>query len=335
MPRSTGVFVSTLPGLCVAVAGLGVAWLIHLGLPGLPVLTACLLIGLVLGQLPWWPSWRGVLGPGIAQASRRLLRIGIVLLGLQLSIGQLLSLGWRTLLLIVGLVVVGFAATYGIARALRIRTAESMLLAAGYSICGVSAIGATAAVTKAAPADQSRPTALVTLFGSLAILVLPLLAVPLGLDAEDFGTWVGASVHDVGQVVATAQTAGAAALAVAVTVKLVRVLMLAPMTAGIGLVQRLRNAPVGEKRPPIVPLFVAGFVVAVALRSLIDLPAPLLDVASWLQSALLGTALVGIGSSIRLVELVRSGARPIAAGLLSWVVMAGLGLVVVVLGPAA
>ncbi len=92
-------------------------------------------------------------------------------------------------------------------------------------------------VTKTDHRDTVVPIALVTLCGTLAIGVLPLLQVPLGLNSVQFGHW-GASVHDVGQVVATAQTAGPAALAGALLIKLTRVLMLAPMVSGVSLAKR-------------------------------------------------------------------------------------------------
>ncbi|KOG86582.1 membrane protein, partial [Streptomyces varsoviensis] len=108
----------------------------------------------------------------------------------------------------------------------------------GYSICGASAIGAVSEVTGSDEEDVATSVALVTLCGTLAIAVLPLLHHPLGLDGTQFGRWVGASVHDVGQVVATAQTAGPAALGEAVLVKLMRVALLAPLVAAVALAVR-------------------------------------------------------------------------------------------------
>ncbi|MCU1513439.1 MAG: hypothetical protein JWO10_529, partial [Microbacteriaceae bacterium] len=175
------------------------------------------------------------------------------------------------------------------------------------------------------------------LYGSLAILVLPFLSAILGLDAREFGHWVGASVHDVGQVVATAQTAGAAALAVAVVVKLTRVLMLAPMVAIASIAARRApherteraTAHGAAKRPPIVPLFIVMFVVAVLVRTFIPLPDALLTTADILQSALLAAALFAIGASLRLETLASSGLRSLGAGLVSWIVILGLALLVV------
>src|SRR5690606_3789245 len=114
--------------------------------------------------------------------------------------------------------------------------------------------------------EAATPVALVTLCGTLAIAVLPALWHPLGLTADEFGHWVGAGVHDVGQVVATAQIAGTSALAIAVIIKLTRVLMLAPMVSVASLVVHRRgSAEISSKRPPILPLFVAGFLAAVVL----------------------------------------------------------------------
>ena len=173
---------------------------------------------------------------------------------------------------------------------------------------------------------------MVTLCGTLAIAVLPLLSVVLGLPPERFGFLAGASVHDVGQVVATAQTGGAAALALAVVVKLVRVLMLAPVSALAGLQHRRRAGNSGDgKFPPLVPLFVAGFVAAVALRTTGLLPGGLLEAAALLQELLFAAALFGLGASVNLRSLARTGGRAAAASLVSWAVIVAAALALAVL----
>jgi len=177
--------------------------------------------------------------------------------------------------------------------------------------------------------ETATPIALVTLCGTLAIAVLPVLWHPLGLTSLQFGHWVGAGVHDVGQVVATAQIAGSAALAVAVVVKLTRVLMLAPIVAAVSVVERRRKAVSGaadaaRPRPPLVPLFVAGFIAAVLVRTFLPLPAAVIDAADTLQTALLATALVALGSAVRIGSLLRTGGRALVVGLLSWTLIAVL-----------
>jgi uncharacterized integral membrane protein (TIGR00698 family) len=327
-----------LPGLALAAVGAAAGFGLHLLLPGLPWLTAALILGVIVGTIPLFRSGLdGSLAPGLTLAGRRLLRLGIVVLGLKLSLVDIARLGWVAILAIVVLVVLSFIITWLIGRLFRLEGDQAVLIAAGFSICGVSAVGAMAAARRSPEKDSGTPITLVTLYGTLAIVVLPALASLLHLDDRQFGHWVGASVHDVGQVVATAQTAGAAALAIAVVVKLTRVLMLAPMVAIASIQTRRRDAAteaspdVSTKRPPIIPLFILGFIVAVLLRSFVPLPNTVLAGADIVQSALLATALFGIGASLRLEQLARSGVRAVAAGLVSWIAILGLGLAVVFL----
>ena len=271
-----------------------------------------------------------MLKPGLTFSAKRLMRVGIVLLGLKLSLVDIAHLGWVAIVLTVLIVLCTFGITWALGRLFRLPGDEPILIATGFSICGVSAIGAMSAVTRTKTEVQATPAALVTLFGTLAIAVLPLLQGPLGLNAHEFGQWVGASVHDVGQVVATAQTAGSAALAIAVVVKLTRVLMLAPMVATASVVvRRTRGVVEGEKLPPIIPLFVAGFIIAVLLRTFVPLPAVLLNSADIVQTVVLAMALFGLGVAIRLEKLVGSGLRSMVVGVLSWAAIAGMALVAV------
>lgn len=324
----------------MAAVGAAAGYGIHVLFPVVPWLTASIVLGVVVGSIrPARASLDGVLKPGLAQASRRLLRLGIVVLGLKLSLTDIAHLGWLAVLAIVALVVVSFVLTWAIARALKLPGDEPVLLAAGFSICGVSAVGAMSAARGTDPRDTGTPIALVTLYGTAAIAVLPALAVPLGLSSATFGHWVGASVHDVGQVVATAGTAGAAALAVAIVVKLTRVLMLAPMVAVTSISTRRRasrltsssESAVAGPRPAIVPLFIVGFVALVLVRTFVPVPDAVLATADVLQSALLAAALFAIGASLRLELLVRSGPRALLAGALSWSAILGLAFLVAVL----
>ncbi len=318
------------PGLTVALAAVGVAALVHLLLPAVPLLTVCVVLGVIAAQVPAvLPVLDGPLKPGISTAAKRCMRLGVVLLGLQLVVGDLLRLGWLTILAVIAVTAVAFTGTYLIGRIARLPGHEPLLFAAGFAICGASAVGAMAAVTRSDTREQSRPVALVTLCGTMAIVVLPLLATAAGMSVPQFGRWTGAGVHDVGQVVATAQEWGARALAVAIVVKLLRVLLLAPLVAGTGLVLRMRGQAEGEVKTPIVPLFVLGFIVAVAVRSLVPLPAGLLAAATLVQTVLLGMALFGLGAGIRFRELAGTGLRTASAGLVAWALIAVAALLVV------
>ena len=201
----------------------------------------------------------------------------------------------------------------------------SLLAATGFSICGASAVAAMDAVTRNEEDEVVTAIVLVTLFGSLSIVVLPLLQHPLGLSDTEFGIWTGASVHDVAQTVATASIVGPAALASAVVVKLTRVVLLAPMVAGVSVWRRRTGAGIaGARRPPLIPLFVLGFLVMVGLRSTGAVPVAVLNVAQVIESVLLAAALFGLGAGVHLRTLARSGGRATLLGLCSWVLIAGL-----------
>lgn len=318
-----------LPGLLLAAVAAAAGYGIHALLPGLPWLTASLILGVIVGCIPALRrALDGIFKAGLALSARRLLRLGIVVLGLKLSLTSIIGLGWLTVVAIVVLVALSFVITWLIAKAFRLEGDQPVLFAAGFSICGVSAVGAMSAARGSDPEDTGTPIALVTLYGTLAIVVLPALAPLLGLDHVQFGHWVGASVHDVGQVVATAQTLGTVALAAAVVVKLTRVLMLAPMVAITSIVTRRRGTATG-KLPAIVPLFILGFVAMVLIRTFLPVPDVVLTIADLVQSALLAMALFGIGASLRLEQLAKSGLRALGVGLVSWIVLLGLGLGIV------
>ncbi|WP_022894746.1 YeiH family protein [Agromyces subbeticus] len=322
-----------MPGLLVAASAALIAWLAHLAVPAVPILTAAVALGIVVGQIPGLqPALAGGLAPGLRVAARSLLRTGIVLLGLKLSLVDIAGLGWVTIATTVGVVLLTFVGTIGLGRAFGLPGHQPLLIASGFSICGASAIGAMGAAVRARDEEQAVPVALVTLCGTLAIAVLPALWRPLGLSSTEFGHWVGAGVHDVGQVVATAQIAGTAALAVAVVVKLTRVLMLAPMVAITTAVERRRATDDSGPRPAIVPLFVAGFLAAVLVNTFVPLPEWLLFGADQVQTALLAMALFALGASIRLGELASTGWRALVVGLTSWVLVAGLAYGAVLLG---
>jgi uncharacterized integral membrane protein (TIGR00698 family) len=315
-----------MPGLVTAAVALGCAFALHALVPALPVMTLAVALGLLAANLPGTAVWiTGRARPGLDFAGKHLMRGGIVLLGLKVSIQDILGLGWPAMLLIAGVVLLSFGGTYLLVRLFRLPRETALLVATGFSICGASAIGAMAAVRRIRHADTVLPVALVTLCGTLAIGLLPLLMHPLRLSPLTFGAWTGASVHDVGQVVATAQTAGTAALGIAVVVKLTRVLLLAPAVAIAGVHHRI-NTGGQQSLPPLVPLFVVGFVALVALRSMGWLSAGWLDAGAGLQDILLGAALFGLGSAVRIRTLLHTGARALLAALSAWLLIALLGL---------
>ncbi|AZI58233.1 putative sulfate exporter family transporter [Nakamurella antarctica] len=323
-----------LPGLAASGVAALLAWGIHRLVPAIPLLTAAVALGILVAQLPQARSpLSGILAPGLSLSAKRLMRLGVVLLGLKLSVVDIFGLGWVSITCVIGVVLITFGATWWLGRIFRLPGHQPLLIATGFAICGASAIGAMSGVVKAKDEETATPVALVTLCGTLAIAVLPALWHPLGLTADEFGHWVGAGVHDVGQVVATAQIAGTSALAIAIVVKLTRVLMLAPMVSLAAIVvRRSTTSNTHSQRMPIMPLFVAGFLVAVLIRTFIPLPELALHIADAVQTALLAMALFGLGTAVRLKQLVTTGWRALAVGMLSWLLIAVLALGAVALG---
>lgn len=329
-PQPLAAWRSRAPGLILAAAAVAVAAGIHLLVPVIPLLTLCVVLGIAVGQIPASRALLdGVFAAGIAFSARRLMRIGVVLLGLKLSLVDVAGLGWATFFSTVAIVLVSFGGTWALGKLFRLPGHEPLLIATGFAVCGASAIGAMAGVVRAKNSEQAPPIALVTLCGTLAIFVLPAFWHPLGLDALEFGHWVGAGVHDVGQVVATAQLAGSGALAVALVVKLTRVLMLAPMVAVAAVVERRRAVPTGTTRPPIVPLFVVGFLAAILVRTFLPVPEAALSAADTVQTILLALALFALGAGVDLRRLLTTGWRALVVGLLAWLLIALLALAAV------
>lgn len=313
---------SLAPGLAVAAAGTAVAFGVTRAVPAVSALTVAVVLGVAVGQfLP------GSARAGLAWATRRFLRLGVVLLGLQLGLGELLGLGAGTVLAVVVTVLVAFGGTLLIGRRLGVSPGLGLMVATGFSICGASAIAAMDSVTDTDSEDVATGVTLVTLYGSAAIALVPLVGTRLGFGPEHLGAWAGLSVHEVAQVVAAASPAGAAAVAMAVVVKLTRVVMLAPMVAAVGIMQRRRGATTPDgKRPPIVPLFVLGFLATMCLRSTGAVPDALLSAAQVLTTLLFAAALFGLGTAVRIGALLRTGRRGLALGAASTVLVGGVAM---------
>lgn len=280
-----------------------------------------------------------VIAPGIAMAGKRLLRAGIVMLGLRLSFDEVRALGVVGALAVVGVVLLTFFGVQLLAKALGIRPGLGLLVATGYSICGASAVAAMEPLTDAEEEEVAYAIGLVTLCGSLSIAVLPAIGHALSLSVAQFGAWAGAGVHDVGQVTATASAYDEAALAPATLVKLTRVILLAPMIAGVGIwrrVQAQRAVAAGDadaaaaeraeadvpRRAPIVPLFVVLFLVMIGVRATGWLSTDALARAKDVEQALLTAGMFGLGTGVAFGRLRRLGGKPLVLGLVSWILVA-------------
>ncbi|MBM7506283.1 putative integral membrane protein (TIGR00698 family) [Nocardioides salarius] len=267
-----------------------------------------------------------------ARVTRALLRVGVVALGLRLPLSDIAGIGFGGVLV----VVVTVTTTYTVTRLVGSRTGLPpgfvTLLAAGSSICGAAAIAAVSDAVRARERDVAHAVALVTLQGTALIVLLPWAAQRLGLSGEQSATWVGASIHEVAQVAAAASVVGGGAIAVAMTVKLGRVTLLAPTYLVAGRGSGPSTGPStgpASGRPPLLPWFLVGFVVMLALRSSGWLPGAVVGAAEPGSTLLLAAGMVGLGLGLRVRDLWPLPLPALALASLSTVVAAGTSLVLV------
>jgi uncharacterized integral membrane protein (TIGR00698 family) len=306
------------PGLLLAGAGAAAGFVVHALAPGVPVVLVAVILGVLVANLVGVPA---VAQPGLRFAAGALMKTGIVLLGFELVFQQILGLGARGLSVVVVVVVVTFFGTQWAGRLLGVSPGLSLLVASGFSICGVSAIAAAREASGADDEEVAYAIALVTLCGSLSILVLPALHGVLGLDDRSFGAWVGASVHDVAQVVAASSVVGGAAVAAAVVVKLARVVLLGPVVAWISWTKG-RGAGVAPSR--LVPWFVFAFIGAALLRSAGVVPSGALPPLADAKLVLLAVALFAVGARVEVRKFAAVGVRPLVLALGSWAIVAAV-----------
>lgn len=302
---------SLAPGLVIAgLVALSASWLsehYHA-----PVMLFALLLGIAVNFLSQDPRCR----PGIEFASKTVLRLGVALLGMRITFGQVESLGIGPLLLTA--VAVGSTILFGwlLARSTRLGAAFGALTGGAVAICGASAALAIAAVLPKGPTherDTVMTVVVVTTLSTIAMVVYPLVAHAVGLDAHASGIFLGATIHDVAQVVGAGYSVSTEAGDTATIVKLFRVALLLPAVLLISL--RFRDGSAGDaggRRPPLLPGFLVAFAVLVALNSSGYVPA---TVASTVQSAsgwCLVTAIAALGTKTSLGDLAKVGWSPIA-----------------------
>jgi len=238
-----------------------------------------------------------------------------VLLGAQVTVAQVGTLGGAGLMVVAASLAASLWFTGRLGRALGVEPRLARLIGAGTSICGASAVLAVNSVTCAEEEDVAYAIACVTLCGTLSMLVYPLLAEALTLTPHAFGLWAGASIHEVGQAVATAFQDGREAGEVGTVAKLWRVMLLAPVVAGLGAVLARRGGVATGMAPAPVPWFVAGFLGLIALNSAGLLPETARGWAGQVAPFLLAMALGAMGLDADPARLLAKGPRPLLLGL--------------------
>ena len=319
---------SNIAGVMFIAPFVGLAFLINGIEPTISPLALCLVFGFATSHFNLWPS---LANHGSAFASKTLLRLGVALLGFQVSFSTLNSIGFKgaiTVILVVSFTIFGVLL---LSRLFHVTNELGLLIGVGFGICGATAVAAVRPQTRATEEETSYAIALITLCGTLSVVVLPFLGHLMHLTDTTFGAWVGAAVHDVGQVIATASVWSPTAITSAIVIKLARVCLLAPIVLILTLRHRkylksMSSAANEATHVPFVPLFVLGFIAVTVFHNSLEIPANLLTFLVFLSKVLIGFGLVALGSGVRWRSIRAIGPRPMAMGLCAWLIVAGVSL---------
>ena len=301
------------------------------GHPYVEAIVIAILLGTAIRTV--WEPGRGFQS-GIAFSAKQLLEVAVALLGTSITFAAVAASGLLLLGAIVSVVALTLAASFAISRSLGLSVRLSILIACGNSICGNSAIASVAPVIGASTDEVASSISFTAVLGVVVVLGLPLLIPLLLLSETQYGILAGMTVYAVPQVLAATIPAGLVSTQIGTLVKLVRVMMLGPVVAGIAIfARRLRNhrpaAPGGIDFFKVVPWFIIMFFVFAGLRSLSLIPnmavGPLQKTASVLT--VLSMAALGLGVDLRVIGDV--GGRVIAAVMFSLLFLLAISLCVV------
>lgn len=312
----------SLPGmaLCAAVAGCAYAlaqtqWARD---AGVSVLTLSIFLGIIVGNTGF-PRVAGVAGPGVDCARTQLLRAGIVLYGFRITFQQISSVGVSGLL--IDAVMLGSTFLLAVqlgTRLLRLDRQTSLLIGAGSAICGAAAILAAEGVVKAQAHRVSVAVATVVVFGTISMVLYPILYPYLGMSPQAYGIYAGSTVHEVAQVVVAGRAIDDSAAATAVIEKMLRVMMLAPFL--VLLARWVASEPGSRSRAEAgskpssavtIPWFAVLFIAVCGLHSLELVPATVVGGIVDVDTGLLAMAMAGLGMRTHAGAIRDAGVRPL------------------------
>lgn len=278
-----------------------------------------LVLAILLGaavRTAWTPDAR--FKAGIDFSAKMLLEVAVVLLGASVSAATLSSLGVGFVLGIFALVALAIVVGFGVGRALGLNARMALLVACGNTICGNSAIAAVAPVIDADGKEVAASIAFTAVLGVIVVLALPLLGGLIHLNGLQYGALAGLTVYAVPQVLAAAAPFGAVATQTGTVVKLVRVLMLAPVILALSLIFRER-APAAAKPglSRLFPWFIIGFLVMIGLRSFDLVPQAALAPMAATSGLLTVVAMAALGLQTDIRAVARASGRVVAAVILS------------------
>lgn len=329
-------------GVLICLGMGGVAWFLGQWLPivGAPVFA--ILMGMVAAL---FFKKKEKAQPGIDFASRKLLQCAVVLLGFGMDLGVVLKAGGRSLPIILSTIATALLVAFVLHKALRIPGKISTLVGVGSSICGGSAIAATAPVIGADDEEVAQAISVIFFFNVLAAILFPILGSALGFSTtsgEAFGIFAGTAINDTSSVTAAASTwdaqngLGTATLDMAVTVKLTRTLAILPITLALALYRANKAKKSGDAQGKVslrkaFPLFIVFFVLASLITTIVaqlGWSASVFAPLKTLSKFFIVVAMAGIGLNTNLVKLIKTGGKSLILGLCCWISITVVSLVV-------
>ncbi|PJI10059.1 MULTISPECIES: YeiH family protein [Clostridium] len=297
------------------------AWLIGNTFPiiGSPVLG--LLFGMVLA---FWKRPK-YFNEGVTYTAKKLLQYSIILMGFSMNLFNVFKVGKQTIILMIFTLSAAFITAYIIGKLLKINGKTATLIGVGSSICGGSAIAATAPVINADEQEVAHSISTIFLFNAIAAFLFPFLGHLFGMSNQCFGLWAGTAVNDTSSVVAAGYSYSNAAGNLAVIVKLTRTLAIVPVTLVLALYtskKAAKNEKSSYSISKIFPWFVLGFIAASLINTFVPMPKGSAEFLSEIGKFVIVMAMVSVGLNTNIVKLIKNGMRPILLGFTCWVVLA-------------
>ena len=290
------------------------------------------ILGILFGMILAYWKRPTIFNEGIRYTSKKLLQYSIILLGFNMNLYNVLNVGKETFFLMCFTLTAAFLTAFMAGKLLKVNSKTATLIGVGTSICGGSAIAATAPVIQADDEQVAHSISTIFLFNVIAAFLFPFIGHLLGMSDYNFGLWTGTAVNDTSSVVAAGYTFSNEAGDLAVIVKLTRTLMIVPITLFLAIYTSRKmatsNSGSNYSIAKIFPWFVIGFVMASVVNTFLPLPQGLGNQLAQIGKFVIVMAMAAIGLNTNLVKLIKSGAKPILLGLLCWVVLSITSLLV-------
>ncbi len=316
--------INIVPGILFAILIALPAWQIGKLVPVIGGPVFAIIFGLLLGV--FYKNEK--LTPGVGFTAKKILQYSIVLLGFDMNLYNIIKVGQNSLLIILTTISAALITAFFFSRILKIESKTATLIGVGSSICGGSAIAATAPAIRAESEDVAKAISTIFLFNVIAALIFPSLGKLLNMTDYGFGVWAGTAINDTSSVVAAATTwsimaGNDAALQMATIVKLTRTLAIIPITFTLAIYTSKKEKASGDfSIMKIFPWFIVFFLIAAVINTAFSLDPAIAKMLVKIGKFMITMAMAAIGFNTDIKSLIKGGYKPILLGLLCWIAVA-------------